>query len=248
MKRPHGGLGMGSREIWFSLIAPLFLLAFSSCSKPPSYEVVLYQDESLNRGETVYLENQPIGFLSDIIDKGEGTAVGLITLERREYQKLIVVGTERSSEKNRIVLVGPNDGEDRTPLLPMSIIQAQTQAEAMRHQWVTVPNILLTLASLVAIVLLFWIIKNVFHIVVTLACLLIAGAASYYLYPLGIPHAQELLNQLTKAAAEHPDMLVSYPSRPDPALVSLGSIFISTFIAASILVGAPLKKLMSRNS
>jgi len=245
----------------FILFLSLFVtLAITlGCKEPTTYFVKIMDEEAISQGSAVYLDNQPIATVIDIISY-EGETVAKIKLTNDKYSERMIVGTVRTPKKNSIYLTTSNVKPDALPLLKDSIITLQNQIEFISQTWATRWNVIAVIGALVVLAILVLIFKNLFRLFVLALCIVLALFTAYFLYPYGVPYVEKMYgyfpdNGFSKTTVQAIDkrsesegaldkfaekMKVIVRGAPNPKYISFALFFIISLIIYSIILNAAI--------
>jgi hypothetical protein len=244
------------KPTFFLGLCILVVLAITlGCKERRSYFVKLMDEESIFQGSTVYLDNQPIATVVDIMNY-EGETVAKIQLTNDKYSERMLTGTLRTAKKNSVYLTTSNVKPDALPLLEDSIIFPQNQIEFITHKWATRWNVIGIIGALVVLAILIFILKNLLRFFVLAVCIVLALFTAYYLYPYGVPYVEKIYkylpdNGFSKTTVQTIDkqtnseealdkfaekMKIIIKGAPNPKYISFALLFIISLIIYSIIL------------
>lgn len=251
------------------LLILILCLAVSStsCREAATYDVALYDDESLNRGDTVYLQGEPVAVVEDLHTNSDGQAFAKIRLADKRVEEAFIQGIQRKPGRGEIHLERPRiaDEAEAAPLLTGSRIPIRS-VPLPPSLWPPNQNTIIVAGILlVALIVVFFIFRTIIKVALTVVALGLAIGAAYVTYPFAVPYAQqaiELTQEQTAAQndgdpasqAEDQDAIDAalekvggFVQREDinPTYLAFGVLALTYFVLLSIILGSARKRLGS---
>ncbi len=243
----------------------LLLLALTGCREANTFEVALYDDETLSRGDTVYLQGEPVATIEDIYLIGEDQPVAKIRVTDKGHESQFVRGLQRKPGRGEIHLEAPNlaADEDPSPLLTGSRIPLRSVPLPPAFWPPNQNTIIVAGILLVALIVVFFIFRTIIKVALTVVALALAIGGAYLTYPFAVPYAQQAIELTQEQAHAHSpedpaaraqdqdsidtalEKVGTFVQREDinPAYLSFGVLAITYFILLSIILGSARKRL-----
>ncbi len=185
-----------------TILLAAVILFLSGCGQPRTYEVMLFGDETVNQGDPVFLEGEPVAVIEEIFVRTDGTPVARIQLNDSGDKKRILRGIERERHRNEIRLVIPNSEAKNDPLAPGGRISIRNNPLPPEF-WPPTANTLILAGILLAlIVVAFFIVKSLFSMILAVVTLGGSAALAVFTYPFILPQTVTALNFLADKARE----------------------------------------------